>query len=148
MSTENNGKWRWLSPAIVLIPMMAMMGFSINASTSASVEAQEAKTHASKVAAALTVHATKQNGSFESIDIQLGTLRDNRLKAQKEFEKQLALRFDIVEERIARVITMFDTSWKHAGQDREAHEKLDADLQRLRDLVIAGGVRALPDSTE
>ena len=72
----------------------------------------------------------------------------------------MALRFDTLDGKIDSLTgKITGTSWDHHGDTREAFKALTSDnlkafdtmareIQSIRDLVIAGGVRALPDSTE
>lgn len=132
----NDTKRRWLSPAAFLIPMMLMLmgmvGWSIDAGASATVAAQEAKKDAANVAEELHVHAARQNGSFETIDNKLGTLTK---------------KFDTVDDKFDTLTGKFDTSWGHHGDSRKSFETLSTELKSLRDLVIASGLRQQPDST-
>ena len=74
----NGHKWTWRAITVLFAMMTLLMGlmlYAIVSSNEAAAEAVEASTDAVGVQASLKIHEAKQNGSFESIESQLGTLR-------------------------------------------------------------------------
>ena len=64
--------------------MMVLVGFAMAGSREATREATKAQTE-------LSVHAARQNGSFESIQSQLGTLRTYHSTLRAEMKEQRKL---------------------------------------------------------
>jgi len=71
--------------------LIVMVGFSIAGSNRAHEASAEARREATKAQAGLSVHSARQNGSFESIQSQLSTLRTYHSTLRGEMKEQRQL---------------------------------------------------------
>ena len=89
-----DGNRKWALPAILIGLMSVFLGLVSMAnvvSNAAATSANEASGQSAQVAADLTVHEARQNGSFESIDSQLSTLRTYHSTLRGELKEQRKL---------------------------------------------------------
>lgn len=93
--TQPSSRKPVVTPMSVLIGLMvllcAIMTLSLVAGTTANARAQTAVDEAQQAQTDLSVHTARQNGSFESINSQLSTLRTYHSTLRSEMKEQRKL---------------------------------------------------------
>lgn len=97
--TSDKGTQRLMVAMLAMMTLLVVIvGWAIAAGNNAALAGARATKHATDAATALSVHEARQNGTLESINSQLSTLRTYHSTLRGELKEQRKLLDDLLKQ--------------------------------------------------